>query len=104
MVDRTNLIEYTVDDTTRQAEAGIDVLDIIPPAGERSAAEIIDALTERLDVELDAGERQILVDYMVTVRQNDGSVVPSPLTDENMDQRVRGALYVLAQHPTYHTR
>ena len=104
MVDRTNLIEYTVDDTTRQAGWGIDVLDIVPPPGQRSAAEIIDALTQRLDVRLDTDERQMLIDYMVTVRNNNGSVTASPLTDSNMDQRVRGALYVLAQHPTYHVR
>ncbi len=104
MVDRTNLIEYTVDDTSRQAGWGIDVLDIVPPPGKRSAAEIIDALAARLDVDLTKGERQALVDYMVTARQGDGSVAASPLTATNMDQRVRGALYVLAQHPTYHVR
>ena len=104
MVDRTNLVEFTVDDMSRQRDWGIDILDIVPPPGERSAAEVIDALTARLDVVLDPAERQALVDYMVTTRQSNGSTQQSPLTDNNMDQRVRGALYVLAQHPTYHVR
>ena len=104
MVDRTNLIEFTVDDVARQTEWGLDVLDLLPPPERRSAAEIVDALTARLAVTLGADERQRLVDYMVTVRQGDGTVVPSPLTETNLDQRVRGALYVLAQHPTYHVR
>jgi uncharacterized protein (DUF1800 family) len=104
MVDRTNLVLTSVNDTNRQAGWGIDVKDILPPPANRSAAEVVDALADRLQVTLDAVERQELIDYMVTDRQNDGSVDPSPLTDTNMDLRVRGVLYILAQHPSYHVR
>ena len=104
MVDRTNLVLTSVNDTNRQTGWGIDVKDILPPPANRSAAEVVDALADRLQVALDADERQELIDYMVTDRQSDGSVDPSPLTDANMDLRVRGALYILAQHPSYHVR
>ena len=104
MVDRTNLVLTVVNDTNRQNEAGIDVLDILPPPANRSAAEIVDSVADRLQVELSAQDRQDLIDYMVTERQNDGSSTSSPLTTANMDVRVRGVLYILAQHPTYHVR
>ena len=55
-------------------------------------------------VELAGDERQELIDYMVTEQQLDGTLVESPLTGDNMDERVRGVLFILAQHPSYHIR
>jgi uncharacterized protein (DUF1800 family) len=77
MVDRTNLVLTSVNDTSRQRDWGIDVKDILPPPANRSAAEVVDSLTDRMQVVLTDVERQDLVDYMVTERQNDGSVDPT---------------------------
>ncbi len=104
MVDRTNFAYTVINDTNRQHDAGIDVLTILPPPGSRTAPEVVDALVARLGIDVSPAERQILVDYLSTVRQGNGTVVASPLDDTNMEDRVRGLLYVLAQHPTYQVR
>jgi len=47
------------------------------------------------------------VDYLNTERQNDGTVVADPFDGSDaghLDERVRGLLWILAQHPTYHLR
>ena len=99
MVDRTNLVLTSISDTNRQRDWGIDVIDILPPPANRSAAEVVDALSDRMQVSLSEDDRQDLIDYMVTVRQSDGTSTPSPLTSDNMDARVRGVLYILASTP-----
>ncbi len=107
MVDRSNLIEHTVNnEMSFQNGLGIDVADLLPPPGQQSAAEVIDQLATLMQVTLGAGERQDLIDYMVT--ENDGGVIePSPwdpLNSSMVNERVRGVLYVLAVHPTYQVR
>ncbi len=104
MVDRTNLAFTVIEDENRQEDAGINVLDIIPPPGERSATEIVDALAALMQVEITDAERDEMIAYMVSLRNSDGSTTVSLLTDLNMDERVRGLLYILAQHPTYQIR
>jgi len=107
MVERANLVLTCITDRTRQADAGIDVADILPPENRRSAPEVVDALVGLLRVTITAEDRADLIEYLNTNRKSDGSTEPSPFdgTDaKHIDERVRGLLYILAQHPTYHTR
>ena len=52
-------------------------------------------------------ERQACVDYLNTQRQSNGTVVSSPFDGSNqthLDERVRGLLWILAQHPSSQVR
>ena len=47
------------------------------------------------------------VDYLNTVRLDDGSTEPSAFDGANqthLDVRVRGLIYGLSQHPTFHIK
>jgi uncharacterized protein (DUF1800 family) len=106
MLDRANVVLTCVTDRTRQAAAGVDVAALLPP-GTPTSGEVVDALAARLRVTLSTSERDACVTYLDTQRLSDGSVVPSPFDPANpthVDERVRGLLYVLAQHPTYQLR
>jgi uncharacterized protein (DUF1800 family) len=107
MVDRINLVDVVVEDTARQASVGINIASVLPPVAQRTAPNVVDALTSLLRIELNSTERQQMIDYLNSQRQNDGTVVPSPFDgsiQQQLDERVRGLLYILAQHPTYHER
>lgn len=107
MVNRTNLVNEILGDTNNQRNAGIEVADILPPVPQRTADAVVDTLCELLSVEMTPQDRTEMIDYLNTERQNDGTVQPSPFDgsdQDHLDERVRGALLILAQHPTYHVR
>ncbi len=107
MVDRTNLAQSVILDTVNQARLGINVADVLPPVDQRSAVEVVQHLGTLLRADLTAADQADLVTYLNTVRNADGTVSPSPFdgsSQTHLDERVRGLLYVLAQHPAYHVR
>src|SRR5678809_1135482 len=96
-----------VDDITDQTAAGISVAALLPPVAERTAEAVVDTLAQLLDVQLSTQDRADLVLYLNTVRDAEGNVTSSPFdgsSQQQLDERVRGLLYALAQHPTYHSR
>ena len=107
MVERANLVLTCITDRSRQADAGIDVADLLPPVGERSAEQVVDAIADLMRVTLDPTDRTGMIDYLNTQRNSNGSTQSSPFNGndtKHIDERVRGLLYILAQHPTYQTR
>lgn len=113
MVDRINLVYTCIEDTTRQRTNGIEVANILPPAGQRTAANVVDHLAALLRVELTPAQRQSCIDYVQTTVTGSSSAPVGALnpsftldsaTQAQLDERVRGLLYVLAQHPTYQIR
>jgi uncharacterized protein (DUF1800 family) len=108
MVNRTNLAWYTViADAGRQNAAGMNVANILPPPGQRTPQAVVDAVSGVMGVDLAASEEQVLVDYLNTVRQANGTVVPSPFdgnSQAQLDERVRGLVYILAQHPNFQVK
>jgi uncharacterized protein (DUF1800 family) len=106
MLDRANLVLLCITDRAAQAAAGIDPGDLLPP-GTPTSAQVVTKLAQTLDVALTAGDHAALTTYLDTQRLGDGTVVASPFDPNNathVDERVRGLLYVLAQHPTYALR
>jgi len=108
MVDRANLLNYV----TEQAESiqtgmGVKALDLLPTPAATSAA-TVDALAERLNVQLGAAERTTLITYLDTERDSSGNVTTVPFDPvgdaPEAERRVRGLLWILGQHPTYQTR
>jgi hypothetical protein len=98
MADRVNLLDGCVNDTSRQTSAGINVASILPPPGQRSAAQVVDAMSSLFDLTLVTGERQKLIDFMNAAGVFDGT------TQAQIDDKVRGLLEILAQHPSYQLR
>jgi uncharacterized protein (DUF1800 family) len=107
MVTRANFVEATIADRTDQANAGIDLRDLLPP-GTPSAAEVVDDLALRLGVTLDPTERTSCITYLDTYTNAAGTIFTDQPFDPNdpahVRERVRGLLYILAQHPTYMIR
>jgi uncharacterized protein (DUF1800 family) len=107
MVERANLTQTCISDRTRQEEAGIDLAKILPPEKERTAEGVVDALAGVLRVDLDPEDRAEMIDYLNTRRNTDGTYAVQPFDgadSRHIDERVRGLLYILAQHPTYQVR
>ena len=108
MVNRTNYAWYTVlFDINRQNGAGMNVANILPPAGQRTPQAVVDAVSDTLRVPLTASEEQACIDYLNTIRQANGTVVSSPFNGDSqahLDERVRGLVYILAQHPAYQVK
>jgi uncharacterized protein (DUF1800 family) len=108
MADRTNLAYTIVEDTGDQGGiAGAELSPAMPPVGQRSALEVVDHFAGLLRVELTDADRTAFVEYLNTQRQTNGTVTASTFDGNNaqhIDERVRGLLLVLSQHPSYHLR
>ena len=98
MADRVNLLDACIGDVSRQAAVGINVATILPPPNQRSAGEIVDAMASLFNLTLVASERQHAIDYVNGSGAFDGN------SQAQIDDRVRGLLTILAQHPTYQLR
>ena len=98
MADRVNLLDACVNDTSRQTSVGINVASILPPVGQRSPAEVVDAMAALFNLTLVTDERQKLIDFM-----NSGGGFSGP-TQTQIDDKVRGLVAILAQFPGYQLR
>jgi uncharacterized protein (DUF1800 family) len=107
MVERANLVRDCVTHRGSDVQTGLDLRALLPAGAQTTATETVDALAALLRVGLSPTDRAACVAYLDTRRQSDGTVVASPFSaanDVHVDERVRGLLYVLAQHPLYHVR
>jgi len=107
MVNRTNFMAYNAGQAGNQRAAGIVVEDILPPVVDRTAPNVVDALTLLLRVTLTTAERQQMIDFLNSFRQANGTIVVSPFDGSDqghLDQRVRNLLVILTQHPTYQVK
>lgn len=108
MADRTNLAYTIVEHTSDQGGiAGAELSPAMPPVGQRSALEVVDHFAALMRVQLTEEDRTALVQYLNTVRNTNGSLTASPFdgnSGAHIDERVRGLLLILSQHPTYHLR
>ena len=107
MIDRSNVIEYLIRDAKPlQDSLNVDLADLLPP-GTPTPQEVVAALALRLRLELSAGDTTKFVTYLDTNRDGSGNVFPDPFdpTDPNdINEKVRGLLYMMALHPSYLTR
>jgi len=107
MVNRTNTAWYIVYLVAEQNAAGINVADILPPVAQRTAPAVVDTVAGLMRVPLTTAERTLLIDYLNTQRQSNGTVVPSPFngaSQAHLDERVRGLIYILAQNPWHQVK
>ncbi len=107
LVERANYVRDCITHRGTDVQAGLDLRALLPAGAGTDAPGTVDALAALLRIPLSAADRATLIDYLGTQRQSNGTVVASPFDASNpthVDERVRGLLYVLAQHPAYHLR
>jgi uncharacterized protein (DUF1800 family) len=99
MVERANLARRLIGDRTFQTNNGHDVT---LPAGTPDAAAVVDHLASLMAIRLDSTERPTLVTYLDSNVLGNGTVQPDPFDATNpqdVSSRVRGLVYILANHP-----
>lgn len=102
MVERANLVRRLIGD---RSQSTTDALTARMPAGSPSPAEVVDHFALLMDVQVSTDERTALIEYLNTHVRNDNSLEEDPFdpTDsQDISNRVRGLLYILANHPTAH--
>ena len=104
LLEIANLARDAVVDRTYQEQVlGLDISTLLPD-GPQQAGDVIDHWAHWLRLEVTAAERDLLIEYMNTVRYANGNVQDSPFDPDDpghLDERLRGLLYILAQHPTF---
>jgi len=106
IVERANVVSLAISSRAYQTSIGFQWSEILPPKSQSSAPKVVDALVQLLRVQLTDRERRDYIDYLDTEMLENGTVISSPFvgSPQQLDERVRGLLYILAQHPTYMVR
>lgn len=107
VVERANYIRECIRYKSGTPSAYVyPVNPILPPAGQQTDANIVDRLITLLRISPSSTERQTYIDYLNT-DYNGTSVIADPwnATSQTMiDKKIRGLLYIMAQHPSYFVR
>ena len=99
MVERANLVRRVIAERTFQTTNN-HVIDL--PAGTPDAAAVVDHLASLMRIELLDTERATLITYLDTHVPSLGVEQPDPFDPSNaqdISNRVRGLIYILANHP-----
>jgi uncharacterized protein (DUF1800 family) len=99
MVERANLARRLIGERTWQAANGFA---ITMPAGVPDAAAVVDWFTSLMAIELSLEERTALITYLDTNVPSPGVEQPDPFDPANpqdISNRVRGLVWILANHP-----
>lgn len=99
MVERANLARRLIGERTFQTNNSYAVT--MPP-GTPDAAAVVDHFAARLAIRLTEAERTELITYLDSNVLGNGSVQPDPFDPANaqdISNRVRGLVYILANHP-----
>jgi uncharacterized protein (DUF1800 family) len=100
LLDRANAILECVADRGDQAAVGIDAADLVPPGAD--SAEVVDSLLARLRLPATPEQRALYAAYLDTHTDYSGEAVPDPFDPndaEEVEERIPGLLWILAQHP-----
>jgi uncharacterized protein (DUF1800 family) len=99
MVERANLVRRLIGERTYQTTNSF-VINM--PAGTPDAAAVVDHFAAMLAIELSVEERATLITYLDTNVPSAGVEQPDPFDPANaqdISNRVRGLVYILANHP-----
>lgn len=106
LVSRTNIARDAVWNRTFQNQLGITLDPILPPLGQRTKEAVVDRLAESFGISMTISERNRYLDYLDSDRVNN-QVVANPFNGDDpvqVDKKVRGLVYIMAQHPSFHVR
>ena len=99
MVERANLARRLIAERTFQSNNNYAVR---MPAGTPDAAAVVDHFAALMAIRLSDAERTTLIDYLDSNVQGNGNVQPDPFDPndpQDVNNRVRGLIYILANHP-----
>lgn len=105
MVDHANFFNTCITKRSFQQSLGVNLgANILPPSGPQLSGDVVDHLAHLLGVELSDAERTTCATYLDTKVNSNGTTTPSLFTagdPQHIDERGRGLLYILVQHPSY---
>lgn len=97
MVERANLARRLIGDRTAQNNGGYV---LAMPPGTPDAAAVVDWFTSLLGIRVSDDERTTLITYLDSNVPSVGNVQPDPFDPAtDVSNRVRGLIYILANHP-----
>ena len=78
------------------------------PAPDADSSAVVDEISSRLNVPLTPAEKTECMEYLDSERDNNGNVTQDPFDPQGdpteAEDRVRGVLWILGQHPDYMIR
>ncbi len=110
VLERGNVVNEMLTAREYHQILGRGITQLIPSGDDRTAPNVVDALAARLRIPLTAPEREMLIQFLNSegaVKNGQLEVKASPFSGSNarhLDERVRGLLFILSQHPQYHLR
>lgn len=110
VLQRGDVLNDVIASRDHHVAQGVNVSQLLPPADQRSAAQVVDALADLMQVQLTPDETVRLRTYLdSSVRESGGQLVVEPsrfdgTNTRHLDERVHGLLFILSQHPNYHLR
>lgn len=107
LISRANLVRDVIVQRTYHSQQGITLDPILPPTGQRTDTAVVDQLAASFGINMTISERQRYIDYLNSDRNSSGVTIADPFNGDNatqVDKKIRGLLYMMAQHPSFHIR
>ncbi|MEM8883035.1 MAG: DUF1800 family protein, partial [Planctomycetota bacterium] len=101
MLERANFITFAIEQLD---DFDTQIAPLLPPAGQRSPAQLVDHLSTILDVKLSGNARTKLIEY-VTTQEQGGQTVPFAYDQNNenhVKMKTRGLIFAIAQYHDAH--
>lgn len=106
MVQRANMARQAIVQRTYQSGLGIDPATLVPAAPNNGAQATVEALAQRMHITLTQAEIDKYVEYLNTDIVS-STITPQPWDPTNTSQineKLRGLIYILANHPGFQLR
>jgi uncharacterized protein (DUF1800 family) len=106
LVERTNFLRECIFRSSEGPQVGYDVGSALVPPNLSQDHEVVDRLAFLLQVRLTPDQRDLCIYYLNRDKNNNGEFDdPWDYNDAGQrNKKIRGLLYILGQHPSYHIR
>ncbi len=107
LVSRANFARDLIVARTHQNNNGMTLDGLLPPVGQRTDTAVVDRMASAFGINMTISERNRYLEYLNSDRNGAGQVIASPFNGDNateIDKKVRGLVYIMSQHPSFHIR
>jgi uncharacterized protein (DUF1800 family) len=107
LVTRANLARDLIVARNHQNNNGMNLDGLLPPLGSRTDSAVVDRMASAFGINMTISERNRYLEYLNSDRNAQGQVISSPFNGDNateIDKKVRGLIYIMSQHPSFHIR